>query len=143
MRNYGLPCQIHSIDLNRVTDVTAPDVTFHQGDAHNLGTVFDERMMVALPRPLLVIEDSSHHATTSLAVLRFFDRFLKAGEYIIIEDGVVSEMGENATYAGGPVAAVRDFMAERGTDYVIDRTYCDWFGRNVTWNPEGYLRRVS
>jgi cephalosporin hydroxylase len=143
MRNFGLPCQIHSVDLNLVTDVKAPDIIFHQGDAHNLGAVLSDRMMAALPRPLLVIEDSSHHAATSLAVLRFFDRWLRPGEYIIIEDGVVSEMGENAVYAGGPVAAIREFMAEHRANYVIDRSYCDWFGRNVTWNPDGYLRRVS
>jgi hypothetical protein len=27
--------------------------------------------------------------------------------------------------------------------YEIDVNYCDWFGMNVTWNVNGYLRRVS
>ncbi|HUK06414.1 MAG TPA: hypothetical protein VLX09_00970 [Stellaceae bacterium] len=34
-------------------------------------------------------------------------------------------------------------LAERGADYAIDARYCDWFGRNVTWNVNGFLRRIK
>ena len=27
--------------------------------------------------------------------------------------------------------------------YEIDRTFCDYYGRNVTWNVDGYLRRIA
>jgi len=33
-------------------------------------------------------------------------------------------------------------MAERGVDYVRAAEYCDFFGQNVTWNPDGYIRRI-
>ena len=31
---------------------------------------------------------------------------------------------------------------QRGTDYEIDTASCDCYGRNVTWNVNGFLRRV-
>lgn len=142
MREFGTPCQIHSVDLKKVTGVTAPGVTFHAGDANDLGAVLDAKFMRSLARPLLVIEDSSHHADTCLAALRFFDPWLKPGEYIVIEDGIISDMGDAHRYGGGPVPAIHRFLGERPGFYVIDRTYCDWFGRNVTWNTDGYLRRT-
>jgi cephalosporin hydroxylase len=142
MRTFGMPCRIHSVDLNKVTDVTATDVTFYQGDSLRLETLFDDAFMSKVERPLMVIEDASHKAADCLAVLRFFDRWLRPGEYIVIEDGIISDMGDAHLYAGGPVAAIHQFLDERGDLYEIDRTYCDWFGRNITWNTDGYLRRV-
>lgn len=142
MRSFGVSCRIHSVDLNKVTDVTAPDITFYRGDADQLDAVFDEAFMAGIERPLLVIEDASHRADDCLAVLRFFDRWLRPDEYIVIEDGIISDMGDAHHYDGGPVPAIHRFLAEQSGAYEIDRTYCDWFGRNVTWNTDGYLRRV-
>jgi len=141
MRGFDAPCRIHSVDLNKVAGVKAKGVTFHKGDANDLGKVFSAKFMRSLKRPLLVIEDSSHHADTCLAVLRFFDAWLKPGEYIVIEDGIIGDMGDAERYGGGPVPAIHRFLAESHGRYEIDRKYCDWFGRNVTWNTDGYIRR--
>lgn len=142
-RNLGIACQIHSIDIEPVTGVTAENVTFHRGDARNLGAAFGPDFLNALPRPLLVIEDSSHDADTTYAVLTYFDAWLRPGEYIVIEDGILTDMGYAAAFGGGPLAAIERFLRSHGARYEIDRTYCDWFGRNATWNVNGYLRRVS
>jgi len=142
MRSYEIPCAIHSVDINKVTGVTAPGVMFHQGDAHNLGALFDDRFMAGITRPLLVIEDADHVKGTTLAVLRFFDKWLRPGEYIIVEDSIVTDMGIAGQFDGGPLGAIDEFLAERGADYEIDRFYCDMFGQNLTWNVNGYLKRV-
>jgi len=142
MRMFGLPCAIHSIDINPVTGVSAPGVTFHRGDAYKLGDLLDDKFMNALARPLLVIEDADHSVDSTLAVLRFFDRWLRPGEYILVEDSIVTDMGTAGQFAGGPLVAIERFLAERGGDYAIDRSYCDFFGQNVTWNVNGYLKRL-
>ena len=90
---------------------------------------------------LLVIEDSSHEMATTLAVLNFFHNWLVPGEYIIIEDGIITDMGDAAMYGGGPRAAVEHFLGRYASEYEVDSRYCDWFGENVTWNVNGFLRR--
>ena len=72
MHAFGMPAHIHSVDLNRVSDVHALGVTFHQGDANQLNRDLSPGFMSSLPRPLMVIEDSSHQKRTTLAVLDFF-----------------------------------------------------------------------
>jgi cephalosporin hydroxylase len=140
MRAYGLACQIHSIDINRVA-LRLPDVVFHQGDANLLERSFSADFMRSLPRPLLVIEDASHQMATTLAVLNFFHNWLATGEYIIIEDGIITDMGDAGAYGGGPRAAVEHFIGNHPSEYEIDSRYCDRFGANVTWNVNGFLRR--
>jgi cephalosporin hydroxylase len=140
MRTYGFACQIHSIDINRVP-LQLPDVTFHQGDANLLEQSFSPDFMRSLGRPLLVIEDSSHRMDASLSVLNFFHDWLDSGENIIIEDGIITAMGDALMYGGGPLAAVERFLESHASEYEINTHYCDWFGQNVTWNVNGFLRR--
>ena len=97
----------------------------------------------AMPRPMLVIDDASHQAAHVLAVLRFIDKALIAGDYLIVEDGVLTHLGWDKDYDGGPLAALKTFLEEAGHRYEIDRARCDAYGRNVTWNPEGYLKRIA
>ncbi len=131
--------RVISIDL-QPPDLEHPNVQFLRGDALRLGDVLD---MQSIERPLLVVEDSNHLAATTAAVLDFFDRWLHAGESIVIEDGILTAMRVADSYAGGPLRAIHEFLARTGGRYEIDRTFCDWFGTNVTWNVDGYLRRVS
>jgi len=131
--------RVISIDL-QPPELEHPNVQFLQGDALRLGDVLD---MQSIERPLLVVEDSNHLADTTAAVLDFFDRRLHAGESIVIEDGILTAMRVADSYGGGPLRAIHEFLARTGGRYEIDRTFCDWFGTNVTWNVDGYLRRVS
>ena len=140
VRGYGSPIHIHSIDINRVS-LQWPDVTFHEGDAHHLERSFPPDFMCSLAKPLLVIEDSLHEMTTSLAVLNFFHDWLAAGDYIIIEDGIITDMAGPEACGGSPRAAVEHFLANHPSEYEVDARYCDWWGQNVTWNVNGFLRR--
>jgi cephalosporin hydroxylase len=138
----GLELEVLSIDLEVPSTVANPSVTFLQGDARELGTVLTPALMNALKRPLMVVEDSSHLANTTAAVLEFFDPWLRSGEYIVIEDGILSDMRVAHLYDGGPLPAIEAFLEQNAASYEIDRGLCDYFGRNVTWNVNGYLRRL-
>jgi cephalosporin hydroxylase len=140
MRSFDAPTHIHSIDLRASSEVKDPQITFHQGDANELDSVFTADFMREVARPLLVIEDASHFPETTSAVLNFFHHWLRSGDYIIVEDGIVNELGLADQYRGGPRLAIATFMAEH-PEYEIDARYCDWFGRNVTYAVNGFLRR--
>lgn len=137
--------RVVSIDLKPpdMAPIEHPAITFLEGDAHNLGAVLTLELMQSIERPLLVVEDSSHMAETTAAVLDFFDPWLGLGEYIVIEDGILTAMRVADSYDGGPLRAIHEFIARTSGRYEIDRTLCDYFGTNVTWNADGYLRRVS
>ncbi len=138
----GLDAKIISIDIERPEGVSHPDVEFRQGNALRLWEVLPESELYALPRPFLVIEDASHAYEVSLACLEFFDRWLQPGEYMCVEDGIISSFAVEDRYNGGPDRAIREFLETRRSRYTLDTTLCDYFGYNVTWNTNGFLQRV-
>jgi cephalosporin hydroxylase len=50
---------------------------------------------------------------------------------------------DRKTDDGGPSAAIETFLERRGTEWEIDFSYCDFFGINVTWNVNGFLRKKA
>jgi cephalosporin hydroxylase len=138
-----VPRIVLSIDLNPPR-AEIPGLVFLEGNALDLGRSLSEDWLATqMPRPLLVIEDGAHEPETTLAVLRFFDPWLRPGELIVIEDGNADELYPGRHKRGGPLTGVAEFMADRGQSYARAAEYCDFFGRNVTWSPDGYWRRVG
>lgn len=107
-------------------------VTYLRGSGRELAAVLSADFLGNLPRPLLVIEDADHEAITTLAVLNFFHPILRSGEYIVVEDGMSSP---------GPREALAEFFNAHGDEYEVDPDYCDFFGYNVTWCLNGFLRK--
>lgn len=139
----GIDAHVHALDIVAVTGVHDPRINFHLGSAQSLGATFTDAMLSALPRPWLVIEDADHQCATTLAVMRFFDPWLHAGDWMVVEDGILTAMGVADDYGGGPHAALRQFLGERGPSYRVAREYCDFYGHNVTWNVDGWLEKLS
>jgi cephalosporin hydroxylase len=137
LQAMDIPATVHSIDLRR-PKLDHPGVTFYEGDANSPAP----EIFADLPHPWLVVEDSSHQASTTLAVLRFLHEVLKSGDYVVVEDGIVTAMGIDKQFGGGPHAGMSEFLEEHPGDYEVDRRFCDFFGRNVTFNPDGYLKRI-
>ena len=121
-------------------------ITFIEGDALNLGGVLKAETLATLPRPWLVIEDSAHLFETSTAVLNFFDAHLQPGDYIVVEDGILADIQmveERFTmFQNRPNRAVAHFLANNEGKYQIDEELCDYYGYNVTYSPNGWLRRL-
>lgn len=140
----GVHPRVVSVDIQPPTGISDPRIQFVAGNALDLGAALAPELLASLPRPWLVSEDSAHTMESSLAVLRFFDQHLRAGEYIVVEDGVLSDLPEPVyrQYGHGPNRAVFQFLLERGQAYEIDASLCDLYGSNVTYNPNGWLRRV-
>ena len=63
-------------------------------------------------------------------------------EHVSVEDGSADDLGLAHKLDGGPLKAIREYLASPGALFRVDRSYCDFYGRNATGNAEGYLRRV-
>ena len=143
LNNFGIDGHVHSIDIVRVTKHSHPRVTFLEGDGRNLAETLTPEKLAALPRPWLVIEDADHSYETSKSVLEFFHPHLDAGEYIVVEDGIISDLSNDPASNSGPHRALKEFLGVQQKSYEIDGAYCDFFGYNLTWNTNGYLKKVS
>jgi cephalosporin hydroxylase len=91
---------------------------------------------------VLVIDDGSHTAFDVLSAFNKFKHLVTPDSYYIIEDGVLSDLGYNSTYDGGPLQ-VMDEIINNNREFMVDRKWCDFYGENATFNPNGYLKRIK
>ncbi|WP_158727916.1 MULTISPECIES: CmcI family methyltransferase [unclassified Flavobacterium] len=91
---------------------------------------------------VLIIEDASHIYKDTLGVLNKFHGIVSVGSYFIIEDGIINELGLEKEYEGGPLKAIREFLPSY-PEYIVDRKWCDMFGKNATFNVNGYLKKIK
>lgn len=119
-------------------------IQYLTGDSNNLSLILSAEILATLPKPWLIIEDSAHTFETCYSVLNFFRQKLSIGDYIIIEDGVLSHFTEPFydQFEDGPIRAINQFL-EENTDYQIDRELCDYYGKNATYNPGGYITKIA
>ncbi|MEH2331847.1 CmcI family methyltransferase [Nostoc sp.] len=143
LNNFGIEGHVYSIDIVKVTKYAHSNVTFMEGDGQNLQESFSPDFLKQLPRPLLVIEDADHSYQTSKAVLDFFHPYLDQDEYIVVEDGIISDIVQDKTYSSGPHQALKAFLTQYNNEYDIDGEYCDFFAHNLTWATNGYLKKLT
>jgi len=128
---FDIDGHVYSLDVNLArVKVQHPRVTFVPVDLHDLATLatpsFGPWVLRTLPHPWLVIEDA--HVNV-YEVLRFFDRSMRSGDYVIAEDLIDRSKHDE----------VRRFAIDHG--YRVDTAWSDLFGFNVTWNLNGFLRK--
>jgi len=131
---------IHTIDI---VDMVNPIVKDHERikfffdgwDNYDIGLTkgFDK---------ILIIEDASHRYKDSIGILNKFSNLVSKDSYFIIEDGIINELGLENKYEGGPLRAIREFLPVH-PEYIVDRKWCDMFGKNATFNVNGYLKKIK
>ena len=139
---YSLPAHVYSIDLERPAGMTDKRISFLQGDVRDLAPAFHRAGITAAPRPWLVTEDSAHTYDGCRAALHYLSTVMASGDVLVMEDGILAELGLKERYQGGPSRAIAEFMTEQPGEFEILRHYCDLFGPNATYNPNGYLRKT-
>jgi len=113
-----------------------PRITFLEGDACRVFEYVDR--LISKDERVLVIEDSAHTYENTLNVLRLYSQLIKIGDYFIVEDSICHH-GLTVGPKPGPYEAVEVFISEN-MDFKIDRSRERFL---VTWNPKGYLRRMT
>jgi cephalosporin hydroxylase len=136
---YKLDVHIHSFDL-RAPRPSTSNIAFHECDVRVLNP---SPFLATCPRPWLVIDDADHQRDSTLALLETWHKHLVKHDTYIVEDGIITALGLEEEFGGGPLAAVNEFLARHPDEYLVDRSLCDFWGPNFTWNPNGYLKRVA
>lgn len=140
----GLDTSLYCIDVEQREEYhDDPRITFVHGDGRDLGATLTKETLDGLPHPWLVVEDADHHYLTTLGVLEFFAPHMVEGDYMAVEDGVCDTFDNQDKYDGGPNRALDEFGSTHPEIYELDEEYCDFFGNNVTWCTNGWLRRTG
>lgn len=130
-----------SIDLNIPEGVKDNRIRFLEGSVLELGPLFGTENLASLPHPWFVTEDSAHSYDGCMAALGFFAEHMHTGDILVVEDGVLEDLGMGPKYDGGPNRAIADFLDAHPDSFEIATDLCDMFGQNATYNPNGYLRK--
>lgn len=104
-------------------------------------TGYDTSILSSYP-VILIIEDGSHRYEDVLATLYKFSPFVSKNSYLIVEDGIITELGRAKEFNGGPQKAITEFL-KTNNNFIVDRKWCDFFGNNATFNVNGYLKKIS
>jgi len=141
--SWKFKTKIYSFDITppRINKIPR-NLKFLQADIYKLQDSGLSNILKNAPHPILIIEDGPHTYEGSLKTLNFVNKYMHSGDYIIIEDGSVFDL-RLITYEDGPNRAIRNFLTNNHEDYEIDVEYCDYYGHNVTWNTNGYLKCVK
>ena len=140
-RGIRLNTHVYSFDINPVEGKDDDNLSFHYGDIYDLENSALPVILRDAQHPFLVVEDGPHSFEACSASLDFFSPYLRKGDYIVVEDGIVSDFGRGyRAYKDGPNRAIANFLRKESERFVVDREICDFFGTNVTWNTNGYLR---
>lgn len=102
-------------------------IDFVKGNVLFMDSTWAENKLHDLPRPWLICEDSAHTYTACMGVLKFFEKHLRAGEYLVMEDAILEELGLGDKFEGGPSRALAEYLDTNPGVYEIDTTYCDMF----------------
>lgn len=140
----GIGTKVWSLDIDPVLGLDEKNLTFLEGDIHCLENSPLPGILAMAVGPILVIEDGPHTFEGSFAALEFFEQHLRIGDMIVVEDGNLRDLGNQyLSYNDGPNRAVRKFMSTRTDEFTIRVDLCDSFGRNATWNTDGYLQKIG
>lgn len=131
--------EIHTIDIQDNMNEQAKShkrIKFFSNGWENYDLGLTEKY-----KSILVIEDSSHKYSDTLNVMIKFSKVVSIGSYLIVEDGIIDELGLSNEYEGGPVRAIKKFLSDN-KGFEISYHWTNFFGKNVTFNTLGYLRKV-
>jgi cephalosporin hydroxylase len=139
LNNFGKG-EVHSIDI---TDKCSEMVKQHPRIKlfHEGFDKYDLELTKGFEK-ILVIEDASHIYEDSLNAIEKFAPVVTKDSYLIVEDGVVDKLGVSKAFNGGPCRAIREFLPNH-PEFVVDRKWCDLFGKNATNNVNGYLKKIN
>lgn len=132
--------EVHAIDINNNADRRAHDhsrIKFFTDGWENYSLENTKGF-----ETILVIEDAAHSYECTRGAMDKFASVVSVGSYFIIEDGIVNDLEMEKLFEGGPLKAIREFLPNH-PEYIVDREYCDMFGKNATFNVNGYLKRIK
>ena len=116
-----------------------PRIEYRSGSSTAAAVIAELQRLMKPDDRVMVILDSDHRAEHVRQELEVYSPLVSVGCYLIVEDTNINGHPVASIVGAGPMEAVEQFMTGR-RNFVIDRQREKFF---MTFNPKGYLRRVS
>ena len=132
--------RILTIDITAQPDRPAhARITYLSGSSTAEPVIAELKSIIRPEDRVMVILDSDHRGLHVREELESYSRMVSLGCYLIVEDTNINGHPVMPEYGDGPMEAVADFL-QGNEGFVIDEQREKFF---MTFNPRGYLRRVS
>ncbi len=132
--------RVITVDIEpRANRPVHPRITYLTGSSIAPEIVAELTASARLERTVIVILDSDHAKQHVLEELRALSGLVTLGSYLIVEDTNVNGHPVNREHGPGPMEALDEFLSEHRA-FVVDQR---WQKFLMTFNPRGYLKRVS
>ena len=131
---------IVSIDINKKDDFPIHDrIKYITGSSTNNDVVDQVKNFIKTGDKVMIILDSDHSKNHVLKEMQIYEKFVTKDSYLIVEDTIVNGHPVEPNFGEGPMEAVDEFLKTHD-DYKIDKDKEKFL---LTWNPNGYLKKVK
>jgi cephalosporin hydroxylase len=139
--DHGAVVTVDVAELAASTHVRRPHprITYLNGSSTSPDIVQAVRDRAVSAERVMVVLDSDHSMPHVIEELRLYSDLVTEGSYLIVEDTNVNGHPVDPGFGKGPMEAIDVFLRE-SRDFVADSSREKFL---VTFNPGGFLRRVS
>ena len=120
-KSLSLNTEVITIDIEPIKPIK--EIEFINLDVNKI----DNFEFSKYESPIIVIEDCHQNLE---GIFKKVDSFLKKGDYFIIEDTL-------------DISKYSEMIKLNLNKYKINRRYCDFWGKNNTWNCDSFFKKVE
>lgn len=131
--------KIISVDINQILRPVHSRIKYLHGNTTDEGILTILKEEAKNKKSIMVILDDDHHRNHVYKELLAYQDLVSKGNYLIVEDTNLNGNPVFKEYGAGPMEAVSDFLKENH-HFESDKSKEKYF---LTFNPNGYLKRIS
>ncbi len=131
--------KIISVDIEAKQRPKHDRITYLTGSSTTDEIIEYLKEQVKEKEKVLVILDSDHSKQHVLNELQIYKDFVTQDSFLIVEDTNINGHPVFPSFGPGPTEAIDEFL-KGNKEFVVDKTMEKFF---LTFNPQGYLRRVK
>ena len=120
-KSLSLDTKVVTIDIKPIEPIK--EIEFINLDVNKI----DDFEFSKYESPIIVIEDCHENLK---GIFNKVDNFLKKGDYFIVEDTL-------------DISKYSEMIKLDLNKYKINRKYCDFWGKNNTWNCDSFFKKVN
>lgn len=114
-------------------------ISYIVGSSIDEGVIAQIKAQIKPGEKVLVVLDSMHRKHHVDRELELYGELVTVGSYMIVEDTYLNGYPVYVSFGPGPMESIRQYLKTH-SEFVIDKSREKFY---VTWNPNGYLKRVK
>lgn len=132
--------RIVTVDIEELPNrPTHARITYLTGSSIDDQIIAKIKSLIKPGEKVMVVLDSLHRKHHVDRELELYGQMVTPGSYMILEDTYLNGYPVRSDFGPGPMESVREYL-KKHPEFAVDKTREKFF---VTWNPNGYLKRIK